>query len=108
MGKTASGEEDWNACENFKPIRYETGQKFQHYIEAFNIQTNHWVAHYIYKRLKFLNNKSFSFIGTLLFLAVWHGFHSGYYMTFAFEFFSVTMEKDVRIVFCFLYVCQNS
>lgn len=98
-GKTANGEEAWNACENFKPLRYETGQNFQHYIEAFNIQTNHWVAHYVYKRLKFLGNKSLSFIGTLLFLSVWHGFHSGYYMTFTFEFLSVTMEKDIEPIF---------
>lgn len=79
-----------------KPLNFEKGRKFQHFIEAFNIQTNHWVAHYVYKRLKFLNHKVASFVGTLIFLSTWHGFHSGYYATFTMEFLTVTMEKEVR------------
>ena len=31
----------------------------------------------------------------LLFLAVWHGFHPGYYLTFASEFLVVLFEKDL-------------
>lgn len=96
-GKTATGEEDWSACANMHPLRFETSRKFQHFVESFNIQTNQWVAHYVYKRFKFLNNKVASFVGTLLFLSLWHGFHSGYYMTFAMEFFTVTMEKEVNL-----------
>jgi len=32
----------------------------------------------------------------LLFLAVWHGLHSGYYMCFFMEFLVMKLEKDVR------------
>lgn len=74
---------------------YEKAKKFGDIIEAFNTQTNDWVAHYIFKRLKFLGNKNLSYIVTLLFLAVWHGFRSGYYMAFAMEFTEILVEKTV-------------
>lgn len=32
---------------------------------------------------------------TLLFLAVWHGFHLGYYVCFFMEFIVMLFEKDV-------------
>lgn len=55
------------------------------------------LSRYIYKRLKFLNNKTYSQFGTLLFLAVWHGFHSGYYATFFYEFITILAEKNVSL-----------
>lgn len=36
-----------------------------------------------------------SHFGALMFLAVWHGLHSGYYATFFFEFIVMTAEKSV-------------
>ncbi len=33
-------------------FRFESCRKFQHLIEAFNINTNAWVMSYVYKRLK--------------------------------------------------------
>ena len=79
--------------------RFETSYKFQHYIDSFNINTNAWVMSYVYKRLRFLNNKSLSQLGTLLFLAVWHGYHSGYYVTFFNEFMVMLIEREVGILF---------
>ena len=60
-----------------------------------------WFYRYIDKRLKFLGNKYYSQIGVLVFLSLWHGFHSGYYVTFAMEFFGVVLEKDVSITIDF-------
>lgn len=97
-GTKPNGDEDWTACANIKIMLYETGRNFGQYIQAFNIQTNFWVAHYVYKRLKFLGNKHASHLLTLMFLAVWHGFHSGYYMTFFMEFAFVVFEKEVEMV----------
>jgi len=92
----ASSEEgtDWTGCANVKLTRLETAQKFGHYIEAFNINTNSWVMNYVYKRLKFLNNRYVSQLSALFFLAIWHGWHSGYYLTFFNEFLVVNFEKD--------------
>ena len=36
---------DWTGCANVKLRRLESAQKFGHYIEAFNINTNSWVSH---------------------------------------------------------------
>ena len=35
---------------------------------------------------------------TLAFLAIWHGFHSGYYLTFFYELLVVSFEKEVNYV----------
>lgn len=59
------------------------------------MNTNHWCAEYIYKRLKFLGSRFASQFFTLAFLAVWHGFHSGYYVCFFNEFMIMFFEKDV-------------
>lgn len=85
----------WNGLENVKISVLENATEFNHYILSFNINTNHWVAQYIYKRLKFFGSRLISQGVSLLFLAIWHGFHSGYYICFAFEFIVMYMEKDV-------------
>merc|ERR1719339_279455 len=53
---------------------------------------------YIFKRLKFLNNRMVSQTATLAFLAVWHGWHDGYYVTFFNEFIVISFEKDFSTV----------
>ncbi|XP_023941536.2 lysophospholipid acyltransferase 5 [Bicyclus anynana] len=84
----------WDGCSNIKLMRFEGATKFQHYIDSFNCNTNHFAAEYIYKRLKFLGNRNLSQFLTLLFLALWHGTRSGYYMTFFNEFIIIYMEKE--------------
>ncbi|KAB0798109.1 hypothetical protein PPYR_09102 [Photinus pyralis] len=86
----------WNGVENVKVSLLESATEFNHYILSFNINTNSWVAHYVYKRLKFLGSRYYSQAISLIFLAVWHGFHSGYYVCFAFEFIVMYLERDVR------------
>ncbi|KAL5275046.1 LPCAT3 family protein [Megaselia abdita] len=88
--------DDWTACSNVKLVLLETGTRMLHYVQSFNVNTNNWVAAYVYKRLKFLNSRTISYAGALLFLAVWHGFHSGYYMAFALEYTIITFEKQIE------------
>ncbi|KAK9737943.1 MBOAT, membrane-bound O-acyltransferase family [Popillia japonica] len=85
-GYDDKGEVQWNGVENVKIAVLENTTQFNHYIQSFNVNTNHWIAHYVYKRLKFMNNRLISQAAALLFLAIWHGFHSGYYICFLFEF----------------------
>ncbi|XP_029037777.2 lysophospholipid acyltransferase 5 [Osmia bicornis bicornis] len=85
----------WNGCENIQLLTFETATRFNYLILSFNINTNHWCAEYIYKRLKFLGSKLYSQFATLLFLAVWHGFHSGYYVCFFMEFIIMYAERDL-------------
>nr|ATJ44585.1 acetyltransferase 18 [Helicoverpa assulta] len=86
----------WDGCNNIKLMRFESATRFQHYIDSFNCNTNHFAAEYVYKRLRFLGNRNLSQLITLVFLALWHGTQSGYYMTFLNEFLIMVMEKDVE------------
>lgn len=88
-------EADWTGCANIWLLRFENASRYQHYIDSFNMNTNYWTAEYVYKRLKFLNNRLISQLVALMFLAVWHGFHSGYYVCFLLEFTIMYFEKGV-------------
>lgn len=81
---------------NALPSHYETATSIDHVIESFNINTNLWSKYYVFKRLKFLGNKEASQFGTLAFLAIWHGFHWMYFITFALEFLYVQCELVLR------------
>lgn len=52
---------------------------------------------YFFKRLKFLGNKELSQGLSLLFLALWHGLHSGYLVCFQMEFLIVIVERQVGL-----------
>lgn len=65
-------------------------------IRSFNVSTNQWAAKYIFKRLRFLGSKFLSHFFTLIYLALWHGWRSGYYVTFTMEFLIMKMEWEVR------------
>ncbi|KAF3839254.1 hypothetical protein F7725_017971 [Dissostichus mawsoni] len=88
------GEHRWDACANMKVWVFETAPLFGGTISSFNINTNAWVARHVFKRLKFLGNKTLSHVTTLLFLTVWHGLHSGYILCFSMEFFIITVERQ--------------
>uniref|UniRef100_A0A6E8W4N8 Lysophospholipid acyltransferase 5 n=1 Tax=Anopheles coluzzii TaxID=1518534 RepID=A0A6E8W4N8_ANOCL len=91
--------DELSGCSNIRVGVFENTSKYGHYVESFNVQTNTWVANYVYKRLRFLNNRMLSHLGALFFLAIWHGFHSGYYITFLLEFMVIRMEKEVEPIF---------
>ena len=49
-----------------------------------------------------MNNKFYSQAVTMTFLAIWHGFHSGYYLTFFNEILVMQFEKT------FIPACQKN
>jgi len=85
----------WDACENISILSFEKGYKFSHLIESFNINTNKWLMQYVYKRLKFVGSRHFSAFSALMFLALWHGLHTGYYSCFILEFLVNEFEKRI-------------
>ncbi|XP_034951488.1 lysophospholipid acyltransferase 5 [Chelonus insularis] len=97
-GRDENGSPKWDGCKNVDLLTFENATQFDHYILSFNMNTNHWCAEYIYKRLKFLGSRFASQFFTLAFLAIWHGFHSGYYVTFTMEFIIMYFEKDIAPV----------
>jgi hypothetical protein len=50
---------------------------------------------YLFKRLRFLGNKTLSHVITLMFLAAWHGIYIGYFICFMTEYFYINAEKQV-------------
>lgn len=97
-GKWEDGSIKWNGGANVRLRIFEKSTRFQHIIDGFNINTNAWVMSYVYKRLRFLNNRMASQFGALAFLAVWHGWHSGYYLTFFNEFLVMNFEKGFFVM----------
>jgi len=93
-GRWEDGSVKWNGGANVRLRIFEGASMMQHMIDSFNINTNAWVMHYVYKRLRFLNNKHMSQFGALLFLALWHGWNPGYYLTFFNEFLVLNFEKS--------------
>ncbi|XP_040572686.1 lysophospholipid acyltransferase 5 isoform X2 [Lepeophtheirus salmonis] len=85
----------WFGGANVRIKQWEFSGNLQNMIDSFNINTNLWSASYIYKRLKGLNNRTLSAGITLLFLALWHGLHSGYYTTFFLEFLMLNFERSL-------------
>uniref|UniRef100_T1J0V7 Lysophospholipid acyltransferase 5 n=1 Tax=Strigamia maritima TaxID=126957 RepID=T1J0V7_STRMM len=97
-GKDDNGNNLWDGCANFKVRIYEGSTTFAELIQSFNINTNLWVAQYVFKRLKFLGIKLLSQAAALFFLAAWHGLHSGYYMCFFLEFTVMKFERDLTLI----------
>ncbi|GIY05172.1 lysophospholipid acyltransferase 5 [Caerostris darwini] len=98
-GTDQDGNNQWDGCANVKLWDFNTTTTFEGIIKSFNINTNLWAGQYVFKRLKFLGNRYISQGATLLFLAIWHGLHSGYYMCFLLEFIVMYFEKDVESIF---------
>ena len=93
-GRKPDGTILWNGGANVRLRLFESCTTFGQLIQAFNINTNSWCMTYIYKRCRFLNNQMMSQGITLAFLAIWHGFHSGYYLTFFHELLVMQFEKQ--------------
>ncbi|XP_037075411.1 lysophospholipid acyltransferase 5-like [Pollicipes pollicipes] len=94
-GQDSKGNHLWDRLANVRIRVYENAIKFQDYVPGFNVNTNVWVSKYIFKRLRFLGNKELSQFLTLMFLAVWHGYHLGYFVVFFMEFAIVLWERKV-------------
>jgi len=95
-GYNKEGKAQWNGSANVDPYLYETTLNLQGIVLSFNINTNDWVKRYVFKRLKFLNNRHLSSLGALFFLAIWHGFYMGYFMCFFLEFLDMEAEKKLQ------------
>ncbi|ORX89305.1 MBOAT-domain-containing protein [Basidiobolus meristosporus CBS 931.73] len=92
-GYDEAGNPRWDCLANVDIYKYETATSLTQIIESFNMNTSIWSKLYVFKRLKFMGNKNLSTFFTLLFLAIWHGVHAGYFLCFATEFIDVIGER---------------
>lgn len=74
----------WNRVQNIDPWKFETGQNVHACLEAWNMNTNKWLKHYVYSRIA-KKGKRPGFKSTLFTFvtsAFWHGTRPGYYLMF--------------------------
>lgn len=88
----------WNRVQNIDPWAFETGQNVHTCLEAWNMNTNKWLKHYVYTRIA-TKGKRPGFKSTLFTFATsafWHGTRPGYYLTFVLGAFMQTLGKLYR------------
>lgn len=87
---------NWDRLGNVKLLQYESATNTREVIGSFNINTNAWCQHYVQQRLMALGlPKIGADLSTLMFLAIWHGFHLGYFIAFATEWIMLEAEKRI-------------
>ncbi|QFZ28994.1 putative lysophospholipid acyltransferase [Clavispora lusitaniae] len=88
----------WNRVQNIAPFTFESGQNVHVCLEAWNMNTNKWLKHYVYTRIARRGAKP-GFKSTLFTFATsafWHGTRPGYYLTFVMGAFLQTLGKIYR------------
>lgn len=90
--KNSDGTHRWDSITNIKYKLYHTTTSYSDVIKSFNVNTNNWVAHYIFKRCRWMGSRHLSHITTLMFLAIWHGYHWCYFHMFFYEFMVMNGE----------------
>ncbi|VDK50720.1 unnamed protein product [Anisakis simplex] len=94
-GKDENGQDRWDGVRDIHLLRYEFGADFQSVVDSFNVGTNTFAKNHIYRRLRWLGNRYLSHVITLTYLAVWHGYHLGYFVIFGFEFASMVAQHQL-------------
>uniref|UniRef100_A0A7E4W527 Lysophospholipid acyltransferase 5 n=1 Tax=Panagrellus redivivus TaxID=6233 RepID=A0A7E4W527_PANRE len=94
-GKSADGKDKWDGVRDLHIMKFEFGSNYSSVVESFNVGTNTFAKNHIFKRLKWLGNKYYSQGITLVYLAVWHGYHLGYFLLFLFEFGTVVAQEQL-------------
>ncbi|VDD96123.1 unnamed protein product [Enterobius vermicularis] len=93
-GKDKKGVDQWDGVRDVHILRYELGTDFQSVIDSFNVGTNRFAKNYVFRRLRWLGSRTRSHLVTLFFLALWHGYHLGYFVLFLFEFACVVAQNN--------------
>ncbi|KAK5980139.1 hypothetical protein GCK32_018942, partial [Trichostrongylus colubriformis] len=94
-GKDSKGEDRWDGVRDIDVWKWEVGYDFTSCVQSFNRGTNTWVKNNIFRRLRWLGNKSLAHIFTLGYLAIWHGYHLGYFLIFGLEFGCIVAQEQL-------------
>ncbi|KAK6045886.1 hypothetical protein COOONC_16609 [Cooperia oncophora] len=70
------------------------GYDFNSFVQSFNRGTNTWVKNNIFRRLRWLDSKPLAHLITLMYLAIWHGYHLGYFLIFGLEFGAMMAQQE--------------
>ncbi|KAI3415366.1 hypothetical protein GPALN_004978 [Globodera pallida] len=94
-GTDENGDDRWDGVRDIHIVKFELGSDYQSVIDSFNCGTNNFAKNHIFKRLRWLGNKFVSHFATLFYLALWHGYHLGYFMLFIHEFACMAAQEQL-------------
>ncbi|KAK5965323.1 Lysophospholipid acyltransferase 5 [Trichostrongylus colubriformis] len=94
-GKDEQGKDRWDGVRDVQVWLWEMGHDFSSAIQSFNVGTNTFAKNHIFRRLRWLNSKPAAHLVTLGYLAIWHGYHLGYFFLFFFEFGCVVAQEQL-------------
>ncbi|VDO55840.1 unnamed protein product [Haemonchus placei] len=94
-GKDEEGRDRWDGVRDIHIWLWEMGHDFSSAIQSFNVGTNTFAKNHIFRRLRWLNSKPGAHLVTLGYLAIWHGYHLGYFFLFFFEFGCVVAQEQL-------------
>lgn len=97
-GFNPDGSSKWDRFSNVDIFQFEFATSLKQSIEAWNRGTNIWLRTLVYER-----TKNYPTVLTYGLSAIWHGFYTGYYLTFLsgalFTFASRVVRRHVRNYF---------
>ncbi|RCN46331.1 MBOAT family protein [Ancylostoma caninum] len=94
-GKDKDGNDRWDCVRDVHVWLWETGHDFSSAIASFNCGTNTFAKNHIFRRLRWLGSKAGAHLTTLGYLAIWHGYHLGYFLLFFFEFGCMVAQEQL-------------
>ncbi|PAV81015.1 hypothetical protein WR25_06936 [Diploscapter pachys] len=94
-GKNENGEDRWDAVRDIHIWKFETGHDFSSIVMSFNCGTNTFARNHIFRRLRWLNSKFGAHLVTLMYLAIWHGYHLGYFILFFYELSCMVAQEQL-------------
>jgi lysophospholipid acyltransferase len=91
-----TGKARWDKLQNVKPFAIEFAQNTHAYLGNWNINTNQWLRNYMYLRVTPKGKKPGfrASMATFVTSAFWHGFYSGYYLSFVLASFHQFIAKS--------------
>ena len=100
----ASGKavDTWHGVKQVSVTGFQFASSFGPATRAWNMRTQHWLEHYVYKRIPRVAN--INLFSVYFASAFWHGFYPGYYLTFmSAPLFAVLEKQLITIVNPLLY-----
>ncbi|CAI4229231.1 unnamed protein product [Auanema sp. JU1783] len=94
-GKDEKGNDRWDGVRDLHITTWETGHDFNSIVLSFNCGTNTFAKNHLFRRLRWLNSKPLAHVATLMYLAIWHGYHLGYFLLFLFEFACMVAQEQL-------------
>ncbi|KAK6731048.1 hypothetical protein RB195_007485 [Necator americanus] len=94
-GKDENGEDRWDGARDIHVWKWETGHDFTSLVQSFNCGTNTFAKNHILRRLRWLDSKPLAHLATLGYLAIWHGYHLGYFLLFGLEFACMVAQDQL-------------